>query len=346
MPSIEAGETVLVTGASGFIAVWLCQYLLEAGYKVKGTVRSAAKGDYLVNLFKSYGDKFKYVVVEDIGKDGAFDEAVNGVGAIAHTASPFHFDSEDPKDIIDPAVRGTTGILNSINKHGSAVKRVVITSSVVSITDSMYERKIPGTIYTEDDWNTLSIKEIEEKGKDASGSEKYCASKVMAEKAAWDFVEKVKPTWDLVTCCPSLVLGPILHQVSHPSALNTSIATLYNFIHNRESITKEALLTPNYNFVDVRDIALAHVRALQVEEAGGQRFITSSAPFCWQDALDVLDLPSGSPRGTPGSGKGLKHIIFSHAKANKILGINFKGLEECVHDTVEGLQKRGWGVMV
>ncbi|CUA68990.1 hypothetical protein RSOLAG22IIIB_13896 [Rhizoctonia solani] len=97
MPSIEAGETVLVTGASGFIAVWLCQHLLEAGYKVKGTVRSAAKGDYLVNLFKSYGDKFKYVVVEDIGKDGAFDEAVNGVGAIAHTASPFHFDSEDPK---------------------------------------------------------------------------------------------------------------------------------------------------------------------------------------------------------------------------------------------------------
>ncbi|CAE7150519.1 unnamed protein product [Rhizoctonia solani] len=345
MPSFKSNDTVLVTGASGFIAVWVCQYLLEAGYKVKGTVRSAPKGDYLVNLFKSYGDKFKYVIVEDIGKEGAFDEAVKEVDAIAHTASPFHFDSEDPKDIIDPAVRGTTGILKSVNKYGSTIKRVVITSSVASITDGMYHLKIPGTIYTENDWNTLSVQEIHEKGKDASG-EKYCASKVIAEKAAWDFVEKVKPRWDLVTCCPSLVLGPILHQVSDPSALNTSIATLYNFLQNKESMTKEALLIPNLNFVHVRDIALAHVRALEIEEAGGQRFITSSTAFCWQDALDVLDLPPGFPRGSPGSGKAFNHIIFSHAKASKILGVEFKGLEECVRDTVRDLQKRGWGVIV
>ncbi|CAE6469390.1 unnamed protein product [Rhizoctonia solani] len=346
MPSIKSNDVVLVTGASGFIAVWVCQYLLEVGYNVKGTVRSISKGNYLADLFKSYGDKFQYVIVEDIGKDGAFDEAVKGVDAIAHTASPFHYDSEDPKDIIDPALRGTTGILESVNRHGSTVKRVVITSSVASITDGLYHLKIPGTIYTEDDWNTLSIKEIEEKGKDASGTEKYCASKVLAEKAAWEFVEKTKPTWDLATCCPSLVLGPILHQVPDPSALNTSIATLYNFLHNKESITKEMLLMPNFNFVHVRDVALAHVRALEVQEAGGQRFITSSGPFCWQDALDVLDLPPGFPRGISGSGKALNHIVFSHAKAKKMLGVEFKGIQDCVRDTIEDLEKRGWGVMV
>ncbi|CAE6440800.1 unnamed protein product [Rhizoctonia solani] len=346
MPSINVNDTVLVTGASGFIAVWVCQTLLEAGYNVKGTVRSASKGDYLVDLFKSYAPKFKYVIVEDIGKEGAFDEAVKGVHGIAHTASPFHFASEDPKDIIDPAVNGTIGILESVNKYGSDVKRVVVTSSAASVTDGMYHLKIPGTIYTESDWNTGSIKEIEEKGKDASGSEKYCASKTLAEKAAWEFVEKTKPKWDLATCCPSMVFGPIIHQVSSPSALNASIAMLYNFMHNKESITEEVLLTPNWNFVDVRDIGLAHVRALEVEGAGGQRFITSSAPYCWQDALDVLDLPPGFPRGTPGSGKGLNHIVFSHAKANKILGIQFKGLRDCVRDTVESLEKHGWGVVV
>ncbi|KEP48769.1 NADPH-dependent aldehyde reductase [Rhizoctonia solani 123E] len=362
MPAIKTDDTVLVTGASGFIAVWVCQYLLEAGYKVKGTVRSASKGDYLVNLFKPYGDKFKYVIVEDMSKNGAFDEVVKGVDAIAHTASPVNFDTEDPKDVIEPAVRGTTEILESVHKYAPAVKRVVITSSVVAITDVMFHLKIPGTIYTESDWNTRSIQEIQEKGKDALGIHKYCASKVMAEKAAWDFVAKTNPNWDLVTCCPSLVYGPILHQVSDPSTVNTSIAMVYNFVHNKESMTEETLLTPN-NFVDVRDVALAHVRALEVEEAGGQRFITASAFYCWQDTrtwvllsdnvhltyqvlVDVLNLPPGFPRGTPGAGKALKHIVFSHAKAKKILGMEFKGLQECMRDTVEGLQKRGWGVMV
>ncbi|CAE6377577.1 unnamed protein product [Rhizoctonia solani] len=115
------------------------------------SIRSISKGDYLVNLFKSYGDKFTYIIVEDIGKERAFDEAVKGVHGIAHTASPFHYDSEDPKEIIDPAVRGTTGILESVNKYGSMVKRVVITSSVASVTDGMYHLKTPGTVYTEND---------------------------------------------------------------------------------------------------------------------------------------------------------------------------------------------------
>ncbi|CEL54500.1 Putative NADPH-dependent methylglyoxal reductase GRP2 OS=Candida albicans (strain SC5314 / ATCC MYA-2876) GN=GRP2 PE=1 SV=2 [Rhizoctonia solani AG-1 IB] len=346
MPSISPNDTVLVTCASGFIAVWVCHHLLEAGYKVRGTVRSTSKGDYLVELFKSYGPKFKYVIVEDIGKESAFDEAVKGVHGVAHTASPFNFVSEDPKDLIDPAVKGTIGILESVKKYGSDVKRVLATSSIASVTDGMYHLKIPGTVYTESDWNTFSIKEIEEKGKDASGIDKYCASKTLAEKAAWEFVEKTKPNWDLATCCPSMIFGPIIHQVSNPSALNTSIATLYNFIYNKESITEEKLLTPNWNFADVRDIGLAHVRALEVEEAGGQRFIASSSPYCWQDALDALDLPPDFPCGTPGSGKRLNHIVFSHAKANKILGIQFKSFQDCVRDTVESLEKHGWGVVV
>ncbi|EUC59855.1 NADPH-dependent aldehyde reductase [Rhizoctonia solani AG-3 Rhs1AP] len=333
MPAILINNTVLVTGASGFIAVWVCQYLLEADYKVRGTVRSAAKGDYLVKLFKAYRGKFEYVIVEDIGKDGAFDEAVQGMDAIAHIASPLHFNSKEPNDIIGTAVRGTTGILESVNKHGAGVRRVIAMSSIASVTDGMYQLKIPGTVFTEKDWNTHSIQEVEKRGKDVSGVENYSASKVMAEKAAWDFVEKVKPNWDLVTFCPSLVLGPIIHEVSNSNCLNTSVAILYGILLNKD------------NLVDVRDVAFAHIRALGVEEAGGQRFIISSAPFCWQDALDALDLPAGLPRGTPGSGKGLDHIIFSNSKVKRLLGINFKGLKETVRDTVESLQKRGWRVI-
>lgn len=340
MPAIKAPAKVLVTGASGFIAVWVCKTFLEAGYTVRGTVRSPSKGDYLKELFKSHGDKFEYVIVKDIAEDGAFDDAVKGVDAVAHTASPFHFQAEDPQDLIDPAVKGTVGILKSIQKNAPGIQRVVVTSSVAAVMDAS---KPTGTIYTENDWNSSSIKEVEEKGKGAAGGDKYRASKTLAEKAAWAEVESQKPTWDLATINPPMVFGPILQQVEDPSGLNTSVAMVYKTIRTKEEdLDKDTLNTPNANFVDVRDVALAHVRALEVPEAGGQRFITAGGAYCWQDVLDIL--PPPHPRGTPGSGKSLTHSIFNADKARKVLGIKFKTLEETIKGTEEGLKKRGWSV--
>lgn len=66
MPSLKAGEKVLVTGASGYIATWIVKYLLDNGFHVKGTVRSEEKGKYLQDLLKEYGDRFEYIVVEDM----------------------------------------------------------------------------------------------------------------------------------------------------------------------------------------------------------------------------------------------------------------------------------------
>ncbi|KAG8773873.1 methylglyoxal reductase (NADPH-dependent) gre2 [Ceratobasidium sp. 428] len=338
MPAIKAPATVLVTGASGFVAVWVCKILLEAGYTVRGTVRSTSKGEYLVKQLKS--DRFSYVIVENIAKDGAFDEAVEGVDAVAHTASPFHFQADDPQTLIEPAVKGTVGVLKSIEKNAPSVQRVVITSSAAAIVDTS---KPTGTIFTEDDWNTFSTKEVEKKGKDAAGGDKYRASKTLAEQAAWAEAEAKKPKWDLATINPPMVLGPILQQIDNPANLNTSVAMLYKITHAKEGETpREVLLQPNMSFVDVRDVALAHVRAFEVPEAGGQRFITSGGTLCWQDALDVL--PPPHPRGIPGAGKSLLHNVFDASKAQKVFKINFKGLEETVKDTELGLSERGWGI--
>ncbi|CAE6496853.1 unnamed protein product [Rhizoctonia solani] len=318
MPSIKAPATVLVTGASGFIAVWVCKALLDAGYTVRGTVRSKPKGEYL---------------------DGAFDEAVKGVDGIAHTASPFHLQADDPQDLIGPAVKGTVGILESVDKYAPSVQRVVITSSAAAIVDAT---KPIGTHYTEENWNEYSPKQVREKGKDAAPLDKYRASKTLAEKAAWAYVESNKPKWDIATVNPPMVFGPLLHQVESPESLNTSIASLYKILHAKEETPKEVLLAPAFNFIDVRDVALAHVRALEVPEAGGQRFIVAGGPYCWQDILDIL--PPQYPRGIPGGGKGLTHNVFSPTKARKLLGIELKSLEETLHDTEADLRKRGWGI--
>ena len=96
MVAIAAPAKVLVTGANGYLAAYVVKKYLEAGYSVRGTVRSLSKSAFLKDKFGHYGDRFELVVVEDITKDGAFDEAVKGVDAIAHTASPFQFNNPNP----------------------------------------------------------------------------------------------------------------------------------------------------------------------------------------------------------------------------------------------------------
>jgi nucleoside-diphosphate-sugar epimerase len=96
MVAISPPAKVLVTGANGYLATWVVKKYLEAGYSVRGTVRSLTKSAFVKDKFAQYGDRFELVVVEDITKDGAFDGAVKGVDAIAHTASPFHYNSTNP----------------------------------------------------------------------------------------------------------------------------------------------------------------------------------------------------------------------------------------------------------
>ena len=155
MPTISKGSKVLVSGANGYIAMWVARILLERGYSVRGTVRSVDKGKFLSDYFVSlgYSDQFETVVVEEIVKaglsplslplshiflqEGAFDEAVKGVDAIAHMASPFHTNVKEPDgmvsimavavrltsslipDFLIPAVQGTMGMLKSALNHGS-----------------------------------------------------------------------------------------------------------------------------------------------------------------------------------------------------------------------------------
>ena len=117
-------------GGSGFIAAHVLDVLLERGHSVVTTVRTTEKGQKILdNHAKVPKDKLDFVIVEDIAKAGAFDNAVQSkppFETIIHTASPFHFNVTDTKkDLLDPAVIGTTGILQSAKKYAPTVKRVV-----------------------------------------------------------------------------------------------------------------------------------------------------------------------------------------------------------------------------
>ncbi|KAG8853840.1 methylglyoxal reductase (NADPH-dependent) gre2 [Tulasnella sp. 330] len=347
MAPVSAPAKILVTGASGFIAVWVCKTLLDQGYQVVGTVRSSSKGEYLQNLFEKDGygkDKFSFVIVEDMEKKGAFDQVVVGVDAVEHTASPFHIQADDPQELIRPALKGTIGILESIKKNAPGIKRVVITSSTASIVHEKASRTFDDT-----DWNVTSPNEVEQKGKNASQWHKYRASKVLAERAAWEFLKDNKDSiaFDLVTICPPLVWGPIIHEVKSIDALNTSIADFRKYMQPGK--TEEDLLAHSGCWVDVRDVALIHALSLSNEKAGGERFLTSSGSFTYQDVLDAIHKVDPSltdvPIGAPGKGKDVKGVTYVSAKAEKVFNIKFKTLEKTAPATLKALKDRGfWAV--
>ncbi|KAK0194726.1 hypothetical protein F5146DRAFT_926509 [Armillaria mellea] len=349
MPSISPPSRVLVSGANGYIAIWIVRTLLERGFAVRGTVRSEAKGKHLKNTFKSYGKKLEIVVVDDITKDGAFDEAVKGVDAIAHTASPVQLSVSDPQELIVPALKGTVGMLTSAAKYGSSVRRIVVTSSCAAIL-----RSEPGSItLSEVDWNEQSPKEVEEKGLDASPLAKYRASKALAEKAAWDFYEghRSQFAWDLTVMNPPWVFGPFIHDVPTLNALNASSKTWYNAVVQEDhgGLSPNALLVqPGHGWVDVRDLAEAHVRALEVEAAGGERILVSAGPCVWQDwgksSLFIATQSASTsrilPKPVPGDTK--YAIIFDTSKEKRLLGLKFRTMEETARDILSDFDSRGW----
>ncbi|KAJ7249148.1 hypothetical protein B0H12DRAFT_1122907 [Mycena haematopus] len=339
MPAITSGK-VLVSGANGFIAAWVVRALLEEGFIVRGAVRSADKCAPLRETFASYGEKLELVVVPDITQEGAFNEAVKGVDAIEHTASPFHLQVDDPDEFIRPAIHGTLGILQSALKHGTSVKRIVVTSSCAAVLQIEPEPKT----FSELDWNEQAPREVAEMGRAAPPMTKYRASKTLAERAAWDFVEKHKTEigWDLVVLNPPFVFGPTINDTPTPDKLGTS-ARQFRTILTEPS--PPATLGTGSCWVDVRDLARAHVLALLRAQAAGERIIVSAGPYVWQDWLDAApDSPAHQfQKGVPGAGKDAVHQIrYDAAKSVRVLGMAYRTMEETARDTAADWEARGW----
>ncbi|PPQ72637.1 hypothetical protein CVT26_004344 [Gymnopilus dilepis] len=346
MPTIGSpGARVLVTGANGYVAMWVVRTLLEQGYNVRAVVRSSEKGKHVKEYFSSYDDQLEIVVVEDMTKDGAFDEVVKGVDAIEHIASPATLFFEDPDTYIKPAVQGTVGILESARKFGDKVKRIIITSSVGAIYSTVTN---PPVLFDEKHWNDEAIQMVKDHGKDAPSLIKYSASKTLAEKAAWDYYKEHKreAQWDLVVFHPSLVLGPPLQeQPKTPAELNTSLLIFWNMIANEQP---EEALKDSINIIHVRDIAAAHVAALRKEEAAGQRMILNEAVFSWQGLRNLVrslrpDLYASGvfPPGNPNLGNIIRYE-FDGRKAKQVLGLKYATAEEIVKDTLADFESRGW----
>lgn len=241
---------------------------------------------------------------------------------------------DNERDLLLPAIRGTTGILEATAKYNQNVKRIVITSSFAAIVD-LSQGLRPGYTYTEKDWNPVTYEEA----KVADGSAAYCASKTFAERAAFDFVKENKPLFTVSSVTPPMVYGPAAQHVESLKHLNTSSADIYRLI---DGSTKEVPPTAFWAFTDVRDLAVAHRLAYELPTAGGERYFITSGNFSYQQVVDIIlklhpELYDLIPKLNPGptTFEGVYHV--SNEKAKLELGLTFRSLEESIRETVEGL---------
>lgn len=120
---------VFITGATGFIGAQVASSALNAGYRVKLSVRREAQIESLRRALDAPADNLEFVVVPDYTVANAFDAAIKGADYVIHVASPL---AKPDEDLLTPAVKGTTSILEAASKTPS-VKKVVITASVASL---------------------------------------------------------------------------------------------------------------------------------------------------------------------------------------------------------------------
>ena len=336
---------VCVTGATGFVASWLVRQLLQRGdVTVRGTVRHVASADHLRAL---PGASQRLELVEaDLTVPGSFEPAVRGCAAVFHTASPYIIQVDDPqRDLVDPAVNGTLGVLRACAAVPE-VARVVLTSSMAAVTDE----PDAGRVLTEADWNEKSTLR----------RNPYYLSKTLAERAAWDFVAREQPGFDLVALNPFMVMGPSLAPGLNVS--NRIIADLINGVY-------PGILSLTWGIVDVRDLAYAHVRAAEVPTAHGRYLLVQKPPVSMRTMVGWLReagygegtrLPSRAMDNAAGNllvklnsyvqpagvGSYLRTHIgrvprYDTGKARKELGMTFRPSRDTVLDTASDLERHG-----
>uniref|UniRef100_A0A453KX91 cinnamoyl-CoA reductase n=1 Tax=Aegilops tauschii subsp. strangulata TaxID=200361 RepID=A0A453KX91_AEGTS len=311
------GQTVCVTGAAGYIASWLVKLLLERGYTVKGTVRNPddPKNAHLKALD---GAAERLVLCKaDLLDYDAICAAVEGCHGVFHTASPV---TDDPEQMVEPAVRGTEYVINAAADAGT-VRRVVFTSSIGAVT--MDPNRGPDVVVDESCWSDL---EFCKKTK-VSNPTRLCS-------IPFGFCSTSEVFVYLVVVNPVLVVGPLLQPT-----VNASAAHILKYLDG--SAKKYANAVQAY--VDVRDVAAAHVRVFEAPGASG-RHLCAERVLHREDVVHILGklfpeypVPSRcsdevNPRKQP--------YKMSNQKLQD-LGLQFTPVNDSLYETVKSLQEKG-----
>ncbi|KAJ7224672.1 hypothetical protein GGX14DRAFT_548978 [Mycena pura] len=319
MSSTTSSELIFVTGASGFLGSHVVLQLLENGYRVRAAARGA-KADLLKASYAGYGDRFEVVKIADIVHD-QFPDAFVGVSAVMHLASPLP-GRVPPAEILKAAVDGTLNVIVQGEKAG--VRRMVVTSSIASVKNPQESftdkggfpppRMLLSTYQPAPDWNPITREFALTGGSDWAT---YAASKKFAELALWEWADQ-HPHVDVTTLNPTYFYGPFtpLFPVPDASVLSTDLH-VYNLLF------PDGVFPAETRYVDVRDAAQAHVRAL------------SAPPTAAVGRKRIARLITAAPKALPAD-----VLPMDFGRVEEVLGMkiaDFHTTEQTTLDTVDAL---------
>jgi nucleoside-diphosphate-sugar epimerase len=336
-----SGESVLVTGGSGFIGSHCILDLVRAGYRVRTTVRSPDREATVRELVGAESADALSFATADLTSDAGWGDAVSGCDYVLHVASPFPLGPpKHEDDLIVPAREGALRVLRAA--RDAQVKRVVMTSSFAAVG---YGVPLPDRPFTEEDWSNP----------DGPGIGAYAKSKTLAERAAWDFVDAEGAGLELAVVNPTGVFGPVLG-----SDFSTSIQLVKRLLEG----SIPGLPQVSYGIVDVRDVADLHRRAMAEPAGAGERFLAVAGQFMsvpevaavlrermGDDAKKVPTrvLPNWLVRVVSRFDSSVKQIVpelgkarqASNAKAKSLLGWDPRPNEEAIVASGESLLRLG-----
>ena len=329
---------VLVTGGSGYIGSFCVLALLADGHTVRTTVRDLKKEPAVREMLRAGGapaDAKVTVLQADLQQDNGWREAVEGCDYVLHVASPTLTSlSRNDDDMVGPARGGVLRVLRAA--HAAGVKRVVLTSAFGAVGMGHPEKS---RVFTEADWSNVD-----------GGIAPYQKSKTLAEKAAWDFVAE-HTDLELAVVNPVGVFGPVLGPDYSPS-----LGLLQRMLDGElPALPKFAM-----GYVDVRDVADLHLRAMTDPAAAGERFLAISGHSLWvRDIAAILrdrlgdraakvptrELPVWTARALARVNPGLrilrpqlgKNFDATSKKAQDMLGWSPRPIEDTIADTAESL---------
>lgn len=261
---------VLLTGVTGFLGAHTTIQLLNKGYHVTGTIRDNKKRQSIIRLIEEHTPNINNlkIVVADLMDEEIWEEVTKGMDYIMHIASPFPSKlPDDENELILPAKNGTLNILKAAAKNN--VKRLILTSSSTAIIYGKPKNQRNRT-FCEEDWTD------ETNLKDTTS---YFRSKTIAEKVAWDFINKSNTNLELVTICPGLILGPPLE-----TDYGTSTAFILKMMNGDIPATPQL----GYETIDVRSAADLHILAMEKSIAAGHRFACSAGYITIEDIIKQL----------------------------------------------------------
>ena len=331
-------DKVLVTGATGYIGLHCIHQLLNQGYAVNGSVRSPERKEEIFEALQKHNTPIENLNLYtfNLTEDDGWDEGMDGCDYLLHVASPIALENHDEDFFVKPAVAGVKRAFKFAKKHN--VKKVVLTSSVAAIFDTLEEK----TYYDETDWSDPDNPSISH----------YSKSKTLAERAAWDFVKNEDNPFELAVINPALVIGPSLSGDLGES--NKAIAMV--------ATGKMPVAVPlQFGYVDVRDVATAHVLAMQNSNSNGERFALAEKDLWYKDVAKVLrdngfdkaptfNVPVWLAKILANFSKELKitlpylgrvRSVKNTSKAKDILGWNPRPAEQSIIDIAEQIKEMG-----